>query len=298
MSVFRRLALVFPVSFSTNLGHFGRPPDQPLTGGVAFSCTARRVPPRAPATRPPQLGCDRRHLSTCGERLSEEPRRIAHARGPGAGGSSRPAAPPWSARPARLPHPRVLRPAHIERPHRALGRVEHTRPAPRQPGNWEPVEWDELLDGRLGPWSIAVERELAVSICHTPGPVTARGAECGVWTLPAFRARSCRGNHGGVGRAHAADRTPRVLRHRRGQPFVTAVGRRLNLRPLGWLWQLHAPRASGGPAFHPRSALLVSVRGTQSHGSRDLVNKWLSGENGFQICSHARPRTRRDITEI
>src|SRR5262249_3320544 len=36
------------------------------------------------------------------------------------------------------------------------------------PGNWDPVEWDELLDGRLGPWAIALEDGLVISICHTP----------------------------------------------------------------------------------------------------------------------------------
>ena len=32
------------------------------------------------------------------------------------------------------------------------------------PGNWEPVEWDELLDGRLGPWTMVLDGDRAVSI--------------------------------------------------------------------------------------------------------------------------------------
>src|SRR5262249_12636518 len=57
------------------------------------------------------------------------------------------------------------------------------------PGNWDPVEWTELLDGRLGPWAIAVVDGAAVSICHTPVPMTAHAAECGVWTDPQHRGR-------------------------------------------------------------------------------------------------------------
>jgi hypothetical protein len=57
------------------------------------------------------------------------------------------------------------------------------------PGNWHPVEWDELLDGRLGPWTMVMQDGRAISICHTPGPLTARTAECGVWTAPPFRGR-------------------------------------------------------------------------------------------------------------
>jgi hypothetical protein len=64
---------------------------------------------------------------------------------------------------------------HIERSDAAA--VDALRNA--NPGNWHPVEWGELLDGRLGPWSMAVEGGLVVSICHTPVPVTACGAECG-----------------------------------------------------------------------------------------------------------------------
>ncbi|HEX6839412.1 MAG TPA: hypothetical protein VF334_22700, partial [Polyangia bacterium] len=47
------------------------------------------------------------------------------------------------------------------------------------PGNWLAVEWDELLDGTLGPWTLAIDGGRVVSICHTPGPMTARAAECG-----------------------------------------------------------------------------------------------------------------------
>lgn len=57
------------------------------------------------------------------------------------------------------------------------------------PGNWDPVEWDELLDGLLGPWTIASLDGRVVSLCHAPLRVTERFAECGVWTAPDFRGR-------------------------------------------------------------------------------------------------------------
>jgi GNAT superfamily N-acetyltransferase len=35
------------------------------------------------------------------------------------------------------------------------------------PGNWEPDEWAQLLDGQLGPWVMAVRNGEVISICHT-----------------------------------------------------------------------------------------------------------------------------------
>ncbi|HEU4732170.1 MAG TPA: GNAT family N-acetyltransferase [Kofleriaceae bacterium] len=124
------------------------------------------------------------------------------------------------------------------------------------PGNWDPVEWDELLDGRLGPWAIAVEDDRAVSICHTPGPVTARGAECGVWTMQTYR-----------GRGHAAATTSAwaaILRPSGRHLFYATdadnrssqlVASRLGLREIGWTWRVSLPRAGGGSALHPLSAV-------------------------------------------
>jgi hypothetical protein len=43
MSDFRRLGIEFTVSFSTNLGHFGRSPDPPVTDRVAFGGAVRRA---------------------------------------------------------------------------------------------------------------------------------------------------------------------------------------------------------------------------------------------------------------
>jgi hypothetical protein len=123
------------------------------------------------------------------------------------------------------------------------------------PGNWLPIEWDELLDGRLGPWAMVLDGERAVSICHTPGPVTPRGAECGVWTQPGFR-----------GRGHAAATAiawATILRPTGRALFYSTdadnrsslrVAERLQLRPIGWTWRLRAPDPGGG-AVHPLSSL-------------------------------------------
>ena len=73
-----------------------------------------------------------------------------------------------------------------------ITRSDRTVPAwlkKANPGNWEPVEWDELLDGLLGPWTIASQDGRVVSLCHAPLRVTERFAECGVWTDPDFRGR-------------------------------------------------------------------------------------------------------------
>src|SRR5688572_25098616 len=61
----------------------------------------------------------------------------------------------------------------------------------RPPMSWEEGEWRELVSGTLGPWAVAVTEQdgQVVSVCHSPVPVTADGAECGVWTHPDHRGR-------------------------------------------------------------------------------------------------------------
>ncbi len=126
----------------------------------------------------------------------------------------------------------------------------------RNPGNWHPVEWDELLDGCLGPWAIAIAGERVVSICHTARPMTARAAECGVWTLPGSR-----------GRGHAAAVTAawaEVVRPSGRHLFYCcntdnlssqAVTRRLGLRPVGSTWSVFAPGDGEDERLHPMSSL-------------------------------------------
>jgi RimJ/RimL family protein N-acetyltransferase len=117
------------------------------------------------------------------------------------------------------------------------------------PGNWERDEWDELVDGTLGPWAIAVVDGRVVSICHTPGRMTERAAECGVWT---------HADHRGRGYAAAVTATwADILRPSGRALFYSTdagnlssqrVAARLKLRPIGWTWRL--TRADLGPRDH------------------------------------------------
>lgn len=124
------------------------------------------------------------------------------------------------------------------------------------PGNWHPVEWDELLDGRLGPWAMALDGGRVASICHTPGPVSARVAECGVWTHPAFRGR---GYAAAVTSAWAAIMRPsgRTLFYSTDAENRSSqrVAERLHLRPIGWTWRLGLAPDHEDPGIHPLSAL-------------------------------------------
>jgi GNAT superfamily N-acetyltransferase len=124
------------------------------------------------------------------------------------------------------------------------------------PGNWHPVEWGELLDGCLGPWAMAIEGALVVSICHTPVPVTERGAECGVWTHPAFRGR-------GYGAA-VVSAWAEILRPSGRYLFYSTradnlpsqrLARRLQLRPLGWTWRFGDARRDEDDEVHPLCTL-------------------------------------------
>jgi RimJ/RimL family protein N-acetyltransferase len=142
--------------------------------------------------------------------------------------------------------------AHIERSDAPPGEVVRNG----NPGNWHPVEWEELLEGRLGPWTIALEGELVVSICHTPRRMTARGAECGVWTRPGFRGRGYA--------AAVASEWAEMMRPSGRHLFYACdadnlssqqVARRLNLRPVGRTWDLALARDGDDSALHPLSAL-------------------------------------------
>ena len=119
------------------------------------------------------------------------------------------------------------------------GEVESLRAA--NPGNWEPDEWAHLLEGRLGPWVMAVRDGQVISICHTARR-RALGAEAGVWTRPEFRGQ---GHAAAVTAAWAALMRPtgRHLFYSVARTNVSSqrVAARLGLRPIGWLWQLAAP---------------------------------------------------------
>ena len=129
------------------------------------------------------------------------------------------------------------------------------------PGNWEPIEWNELLDGDLGPWTMATEGARVISICHTPRPMTAAAAECGVWTDPAFRGR---GHAAAVTDAWAAMLLPsgRHLFYSTRADNISSqrVAARLGLRPIGWTWTVaHVEDDPPDSHVHPLSRLRASV---------------------------------------
>ena len=122
-----------------------------------------------------------------------------------------------------------------------LVRSDSTDVAPLRganPGNWEVQEWEQLLDGRLGPWVMATHAGEVISICHTPRH-TARAAEAGTWTRPDFRGR---GHAAATTVAWAALLRPsgRHLFYSTSRSNISSqrVAARLALRPIGWLWQL------------------------------------------------------------
>lgn len=123
------------------------------------------------------------------------------------------------------------------------------------PGNWEPVEWNELLDGRLGPWTMVLDGDRAVSICHTPRPLTPRTAECGVWTEPGARGRGYAAATAVVW-ADLLRPTGRVLFYSTDAANRSSqrVAERLRLRPIGWTWRLRAPDPDP-QSVHPLSGL-------------------------------------------
>jgi hypothetical protein len=120
------------------------------------------------------------------------------------------------------------------------------QPRAANPGNWGADEWQNLLDGRLGPWVMARHGERVISICHTP-VANASAAEAGVWTHPDFR-----------GRGHAAATTAEwaILMRPSGKLLFYSTSRtnrssqrvaaRLGLRRIGLLWQLQSMSNTAG----------------------------------------------------
>jgi GNAT superfamily N-acetyltransferase len=189
-----------------------------------------RARPASSAAEPPPA------LERCGQLLAREARSLRHSGGPSF----------------------VIEPDTVFASQVHIERSDASNRAALQganPGNWLPIEWDELLDGRLGPWTIATVRGQVVSLCHTPGPMTQRGAECGVWTHPGHRGR---GYAAAVTAAWASVVRPtgRHLFYSTNAENLSSqcVARRLNLRPLGWTWRLGRARDDGDRA-HPLSSL-------------------------------------------
>ncbi|TAK66724.1 MAG: GNAT family N-acetyltransferase, partial [Dehalococcoidia bacterium] len=121
------------------------------------------------------------------------------------------------------------------------------------PGNWGAIEWRELLDGQLGPWTMVVSAGEVLSICHTPQPMTDRAAECGVWTRPDARGRGYAADTAAAWAAMLAP-TGRHLFYHHDADNVSSrrVAQRLGLRPIGWMWRVAVDEPSA--AMHPLSS--------------------------------------------
>ena len=139
--------------------------------------------------------------------------------------------------------PSYLIPEGTQYPHSAtILRSDQHRPEPlrdlRPSRWWEPDEWDDLLQGRIGPWAIMLEDRKIIAVCHTPR-ATGRGAEAGVWTHPDHRGR---GHAAAVTASWASTpiREDRVLFYSTsaGNKSSRRVAERLALRPIGWIWTL------------------------------------------------------------
>lgn len=108
--------------------------------------------------------------------------------------------------------------------------------------DWSAEEWNLLLDGFFGPWAVATIGDRIIAICHT-ARLTDRGAEAGVWTDPEFRGQ---GHAATVTAAWASLLAPsgRHLFYSTSATNLSSqrVAARLNLRPIGWMWQVAAPR--------------------------------------------------------
>ena len=124
------------------------------------------------------------------------------------------------------------------------------------PGNWEPIEWDELLDGKLGPWVMASSDHRVVSITHTPTRLIERSAETGAWTDPEFRGRG----YGAAVTAEWAD----VLRPSGRLLFYSTspdngssqrLAERLGLRLVGYQWLVRNGDLEETGDVHPSSTL-------------------------------------------
>lgn len=118
--------------------------------------------------------------------------------------------------------------------------VSTLEPNVARPANWEAEEWEQLLEGELGPWAMAVVEAEVASLCHS-ARLTAAAAEAGVWTDPAHRGA---GLAAAVTGAWAAqfEGDGRVLFYSTSAENVSSqrVAARLGIRCVGWLWKVEA----------------------------------------------------------
>ncbi|HLS14657.1 MAG TPA: GNAT family N-acetyltransferase [Beutenbergiaceae bacterium] len=111
----------------------------------------------------------------------------------------------------------------------------HARPEQ----TWQPLEWQDLLESRLGPWAMAIHDGEVVALCHTPRD-SGHEAEAGVWTHPDHRGRGYAAvvvaRWAGIA---ARDRDALFYSHLDDNVASRSVAVKLRARPIGRIWQLH-----------------------------------------------------------
>lgn len=115
--------------------------------------------------------------------------------------------------------------------------VDHDRIRALGAPTWEPDEWNDLIDGKIGPWAMAVIDDTVASICHTARQ-SDTAVEAGAWTDPAFRGRGL----AAATTAAWAQLVPAGVHvfYSTWAENVSSqrVAARLGLRCIGWLWKL------------------------------------------------------------
>lgn len=103
---------------------------------------------------------------------------------------------------------------------------------------WAEDDWDQLLEGRYGPWAVIIGDGEVVAVCHTARSVD-RAVEAGVWTHSDHRRQ-------GNATAVTAAWCDIVVDQDRFAFYSTSaenvasqqVARRIGLRPIGSMWKL------------------------------------------------------------
>jgi GNAT superfamily N-acetyltransferase len=123
--------------------------------------------------------------------------------------------------------------------------AEDLRPMNPPGANWLSDEWADLLDGRLGPWAMALCDGRVVSICHS-ARFTVEASHAGVWTHADYRRR---------GYAAAVTAAWTQLLAPTGRPLFYGtssdnissqnVAAKLNLRLFAWTCRLSSPTPGG-----------------------------------------------------
>lgn len=110
-----------------------------------------------------------------------------------------------------------------------------------RPDNWEVDEWAELLDGKLGPWAMAVNGTEPVSICFSARR-TPKAAEAGIWTHSRYRGRGLApAIVAAWARLEAPGKEAIFYSTSASNAASQSVALKLNLKPLGWVWKLEKP---------------------------------------------------------